>query len=203
MFQLLLGVQRVEVVGGESWLAHNSGSLVLAVAAFLAAYVALRNHRQQLDNDRLLREREHMQDAVDSALESINSVVDRLGDLGACVGTRDNRKLEWAEDEGSSENYLSWQQEASDALVRVAEGLTSMKLDRARLEIRFGFEHPILVSHRQVEAGLKRWKDSLTEGVEKGFDKTLDDLLVGLKDTGSGEALIAFRSECRKWFEGK
>jgi hypothetical protein len=143
-----------------------------------------------------------MQDAVDSALENINSAIDKLGDLGASVGTRDSKKLEWAETETPSASYLNWQQEASDALRQVADALMSMKFDRARLEIRFSSEHPILLSHRQVEAGLMRWRDSLAEGVEKGFDRTLDDLLVGLKDTGSGDALIAFRAECRKWFDG-
>jgi hypothetical protein len=201
MVGFLLGVQKVELVGGEGWLAHNSGSLVLALAAFLAAYVASRNHRQQLENDRHLRNKEHMQDAVDSALESINVTTDKLGDLGACAGTRDEKKLEWAEAEEPTKSFRQWQRESSGALREAFDGLMSMRFDRARLELRFSGRHPIVVRHQAVQAELQKWYDSLAEGVQKGFDQTLEHLLVTLEDTNSGGAISAFKSACREWFD--
>jgi hypothetical protein len=200
MVGVLQSVQKIELVGGETWLAHNSGPLVLALAAFLAAYVALRNHRQQLENDRHLRNKEHMQDAVDSALESINSALDKLGDLGSCVGTRDEEKREWEEAEAPTERYRKWRQEVSDAVRQSSDGLLSMRFDQARLELRFSNRHPIVARHQEVRTALDTWYDRLVEGVQKEFDGTLDDILESLEDTNSGQAIDAFKAACRKWF---
>jgi hypothetical protein len=74
----------IQEVGGNGFLEGIAGPALIAVAAiiaaFVAAWVARRNHEEQLGNDRSLRDLDHARQSINSAVETVAEAVD------ACSG---------------------------------------------------------------------------------------------------------------------
>ena len=204
---LLLAVQQVEIVEGGSWLSQNLGSVLLAVAAIvaasLAALVAILNQRRQLDHDRFLRNRDYQKDVVDATFEGVNDSIDKLSNLGAQVAARDSQRMEWAEEEAEtgrrSEPQQRWKRKTEADMAAAYASVITMGFDHSRLALRFEEAHPIVEAHQHVEQELKKWLDALVDAVSKGSTTTLPEVMDSLKG-GSGKALAAFRGACQDWF---
>lgn len=200
----------------ESWWAHNAGSVVLAVAAIfaasLAAYVASRNVRRQLANDRVLRTQDRREDTIDSAVASANEAVIGVNSFASDVMTTEV----WR---GTAEEVLADRSSsADDKAVAVSAGkkwrgeleakrdecypkLNAMRAANIRLELRLGDEHPIVTTHdatrealfalfAESAGGVAESRDQMTRD---GDDARIDDV---------GNAFTAFRDACYAWLNG-
>jgi hypothetical protein len=162
-------VQKVELVGGEGWLSQNLGSLVLAAAAFLAAYVVLRNHRQQLLYDRALRNRDYVRDTIDASAAAASDMRTTVDRLLATITT-----IEGQREEGAGEDALLDLQKKGNAAHQEAINLMfTMREMEARLEIRLDRDHPIVTSY----GALRRALNSLVSVAIPGFQQNRESQL--------------------------
>ncbi|HEX6667900.1 MAG TPA: hypothetical protein VF081_15055 [Solirubrobacterales bacterium] len=142
MTRLIAEVHKIELVSSDGWWNESGGSLFVAVAAVLAAslaaFVAIRNTRKQLEHDRELRNREHIRDVLDEASKVAGDCYQDTVQYLARLLTLD---------EG-----LRRDPDAPHAGIRLAtvdaqEALTSqlqtMSTEQRRLQIRIGGAHPI------------------------------------------------------------
>jgi len=79
----------VQEVGGDGFLEGIAGPALIAVAAivaaFVAAWVARRNHEEQLGNDRSLRDLDHARQSINSAVETVAEAVDACSGLAVAA----------------------------------------------------------------------------------------------------------------------
>lgn len=148
---LIAGVQKVELVGGESWLSHDLGSILLAVAAItaagLAAWVATRNHRQQLEHDRSLRKEDHIRDTIDAAVASANDALLTINGFLSNVQTTEvwrettnqilgDSTLTDAEQSEANATNEKWRRELEAERETCHPKLQTMRAVNVRLELR-------------------------------------------------------------------
>jgi hypothetical protein len=207
---LLLAALNVQLASSESWLSHNSGSLLLAVAAIaaatLAALVAILNHRAQLAHDRDMRNREHTRDSLDAAVANVSTAIDVLGILAGDIGVRDLHVralgLELGrgdEDSDPSDELARADQELQSEIdahfARSSESELALRLNHNRLELRFGDSHPIVLAHATVEGKLRSRYEDLRLALSRS--STLQHDVV---DSELREAVATFKAACRDWF---
>jgi hypothetical protein len=100
----------VEQVGGSFW-EGLIGPVLIALAAIfaagLAAWVARRNHAQQLAHDRELRDLSHARQSLAAAVESIADAVDSVTKLSIAVSEANNRRQATDEIEASNDEFLT------------------------------------------------------------------------------------------------
>jgi hypothetical protein len=79
----------VQEVGGDSLLEGLAGPALIAVAAiiaaFVAAWVARRNHEEQLGHDRGLRDLDHARQSINSAVETVAEAVNACSGLAVAA----------------------------------------------------------------------------------------------------------------------
>src|SRR4051794_13194257 len=95
MLYVLAKVQKVELVGGEGWLEHNTIALAAIGAAALAALVAILNRRAELRHDREMRNRDHIREIIDSSYQEVGQAVKAVSDLMGVVQASEA----WREDQ--------------------------------------------------------------------------------------------------------
>jgi hypothetical protein len=111
----------VQEIGGDSLLESLTGPALIAiaaiVAAFVAAYVARRNHAHQLDHDRSLRDLDHARQSIGAAVETITETITAgTSLLGAA---RDAGEAHDAVEHAESEtDALEWYERGEDGEVR-------------------------------------------------------------------------------------
>lgn len=137
--EALLGViQEVELVSDQSWLSENLGSVVVAVAAitaaFLAAWVANRNHKGQLAHDRFLQNQEDTRAVMDAAVEAMSDASEAFTDY-VYMGGSDTERFELHN--------------------TAQEKINGVKYMTDRLRLRMGEKHEITEKHREVAAELQ------------------------------------------------
>jgi len=112
----------VEVVG-ERGLHDLLGPALLAIAAILAAglaaYVAVRNHRAQLAHNRTERDREHARESIRAAAETIAETLDPLGAYELAVRANDKAEKHVEALTGSDDEHLK--QEATEQQLQRAK----------------------------------------------------------------------------------
>lgn len=107
----------VHQVGGPSFLESLIGPLLIAAAAVLAAslaaWVARKNHSEQLESDRAMRDLEHARRSIGSAVETIQEGIHALTtlDTKAVFASEATRKLKAAE---AVNDDLPWVQRGTD-----------------------------------------------------------------------------------------
>ncbi len=103
MFGAIPQPLEVHQVGGTSFLESLIGPLLIAVAAVaaasLAAWVARKNHGEQLENDRAMRDLEHARRSIGAAVETIQEGIHALTtlDTKAVFAAEATRRLKAAE----------------------------------------------------------------------------------------------------------
>ncbi len=119
MFFVIPGPLEVHQVGGSSFLESLIGPLLIAVAAVLAAslaaWVARKNHSEQLENDRAMRDLEHARRSIGAAVETIQESIHALTtlDTRAVSASEATRNLKAAE---AVNDDLPWVQRGADGV---------------------------------------------------------------------------------------
>lgn len=201
-------------LANESWLTQNGGSLLIAVAAIcaalLAAYVSIRNHRQQLDHDREMRDRDNTREAVDSAAADLQACFDLLRSVAARCRLVESRRSEIAELAGNPQatndekadahrRYTLRADEAVEALERSVQTQNSVRTGNLRLSLRLGSDHSITTAHAAAEEALREWRVHLIPLLTT--DRTEEERQAG-KDlaAAASDAIEAFRDSCFAWY---
>lgn len=132
-------IQRVELVSNGSWLSENIGSIVIAVAAitaaFLAAFVADRNHKRQLAHDRFLHNRDDTRAVMDAAVEAMSDASEAFTDY-VYMGDSETERFELHN--------------------TAQEKINGVKYMTDRLRFRMGEQHGITEKHREVATELQK-----------------------------------------------
>jgi septal ring factor EnvC (AmiA/AmiB activator) len=214
MLEFLAQVQRVELVDDGGWFTQHLDSFLLAIAAIcaagLAAYVAIRNHREQLAYDRHLRNQDHIRDTVDAAAAMANETVTAASLFQTQVKRTETLRTQLAAldpDKGVPEELLkATSREVSDAEQELTardktlyEALVKMHPMSARLQMRLGESDQITNTYETtrkvaVEA-YGHIESSLTgnrQPAERASDATRVDAL--------RDAFNEFRTACHDWF---
>jgi len=180
-------------VSHESWWAHNSGSIAVAVAAILAAglaaYVAITNRREELAQDRELHERAHIRDTLDRALENIDRSISVNAEANAVA-----RAARTVEDQQKKEEL---EDRLKPLLAAAMADETALRGGQVRLELRLGKNHAVATAHQKLVNELSAWADT-ANALARSSDSSIPD------DAGTdqaSEAFAAFRAACRTWFE--
>jgi hypothetical protein len=208
---LLAQIQKVELVGGGDWLSQNLGSILLAIAAvsaaFLAAWVAKRNVEKELTNDRLLRNRDHIRDTIDGASSVAGdariAVDDFLETAQALETARDKHAAEEAGGPSIMRRGSFRVREHEETLDRqlapTREHLARMREMGHRLELRLDEHHLIVTSYKALRAKLREEfgqaqpvQRTNREQAVRGSDQVRLDAV----DSAFG----AFRKACYAWF---
>jgi uncharacterized membrane protein len=204
---ILAAIQKVEVVGGESWWSHNSGSLFIGIAAVVAAsvaaYISIRNHREQLIHDREIRDRDATREAIDSAVEGISDCILRAATFSAQITSLESARDRLEESEPGAESDLRGAIDRALAAVEidfpsVVAAVNTMFSNTIRLAIRLGDDHPITARHAETRNALGKQMRAVEEGrhenrseaQKKAAEELVNDLQI---------ARTAFESACYAW----
>jgi hypothetical protein len=103
---------------GTSFLEGLAGPALIAVAAiiaaFLAAWVARRNHAEQLANDRALRDLDHARQSIGAAVERVVEAREAVAKLSVVVKRAHEAREATREAHGASEKGLpTWRREGA------------------------------------------------------------------------------------------
>jgi hypothetical protein len=146
------------------------GPLFIALAAIGAALIAWRSAgtrlAKQLAHDREIRRREHIRDALDSALEIVGETIRAYADFLTDVELTETRRLHLAidldDDEADEETTANLREQMIEANLELRGewGSTFLRLDElgaaiTRLKLRFGVGHDIPVAAEELR---KRWE---------------------------------------------
>lgn len=145
MLWLAAAVQKVEIVGGESWLEHNSVAIAAITAAVLAATVAVLNQRRQLVHDRSLRNQDHIRDAIDQATMAGGSTRQAANSLLATTTS-----LEKKREEDPEASFTALKKERRKAMDELLANLQRMHTQLTRLEIRLSQDHSVAAAYREA-----------------------------------------------------
>lgn len=100
----------VEQIGGASFLEGLAGPALVALAAVLAAglaaWVARKNHGQQLKHDGELRNLSHARRSLAAAVETVADAIDAVGHLSGAVYKASALRDRVDEVEASNDEYL-------------------------------------------------------------------------------------------------
>jgi hypothetical protein len=99
----------VEQVGG-GFFEISIGPLFLALAAVfaagLAAWVARKNHEEQLAHDRAMRDLSHARQGLSAAVETVADAIDSVTKLSIAVSEADSRRQHAEDVEASNDEFL-------------------------------------------------------------------------------------------------
>jgi len=199
----------IEVVG-ENWWHDLIGPGLLAIAAILAAamaaYVAIHNHRRQLEHDREERDREHARESIRTAAETIAETLDPLGAYELAV--RDNDKAakhaETLEDSGDDEAKEAATKARRKAAKRVRETrgkvgdlVIKMTVDSIGLRTSFGAKSPVFQRYRELSRAFNlRFQASAPTPEGRVQRETTEE---GSEVKKTRVALNAFQEACEEW----
>ena len=186
MEALVAGIQKVELVGGESWLQHNIGAIVVFVAAAIAATVAIWNQGRQLAHDRHLRNQERMRDTLDATI-SFTSVTHqrvtrfRLAVAAVEASREENQRVaDSAEARGSDPDEEQKKLKELEAALReelvkerelVVPRIEELEASRTRLSIRVEPDDPILLAYAQFQEATAGLALALVGGMDENRTK--------------------------------
>jgi hypothetical protein len=186
-------VQKVELIGGESWLEHHSVAVAAITAAVLAALVSVLNQRAQLRHDRYLRNRDHIRDTLDAAIAIANEMNVDAENFLIAVTTLEEHRADM--DPGALEKNKSSREEER---WKVVSRLQAMKAAQSRLEIRLEEEDPILEAYDAT----RRAFASLLQHVHRGIRENRPEAECEGDDGRVAELELHFaslRKACRDW----
>jgi hypothetical protein len=210
MLGLLAAIKKVELVGGESWLEHNSVAIAAIIAAVVAASVAILNRRAQLRHDREMRNREHTRDTIDEAVGTINEAARAVATFQMKVQATDHNWEHFARVEADKSLPLDAQQRVRQDLQKSRNELhsSSQEIDqiigelvsmKVRMVTRLGKEHPIVSSYTAFELSVQELYVSEAgaihmlrpDSMREDDQWRLDTLRNRFKE---------FREACYRWF---
>jgi hypothetical protein len=195
----------VRLVGDGFALTDLLGPLLLALAAvgaaYLAAATAKKNHREQLENDRALRDREHIRNVLDEVAERSQASSWEIRDWDAEIEDQEKaRSAISTTDEKEARGQLREIKIAVlDQAIALSEKRTAMLFDTIRLALRLGTNHEIVAAHDHWSDELDHLIDARSVVAERNRsaeeieeDTTLE---AAVRDASS-----SFLTACTKWF---
>lgn len=218
----------VHLVGGDPWWHQVIGPALIAatataiIAAWIAAKTANQRQAAQLANDRELqkaqlaydreqRNRQHVRDAVDDAVRSLDAALRLMFEYEAMILAGDAERTERRnvlDDDGASTGdkahmlgALKEEMEEiharSQAIYDAGIDLTSENL---RLSLRLGISHQIVKSHQALR-NVYRTRHRTLERLHRRSitEKDREDIQSASESTGA--VFTSFFQDCRKWFE--
>lgn len=181
---LLRAALDIHLGPNESWLSHNTGSVLVAAAAFfaaaLAAYVATRNHRQQLEHDRFLQNKEQTRESMEKAVAAANDAIVSV-----------HTYLNTARKEIEKEN-------GAPSREGVEGKLYTLETSNALLHLRFGEDHTVIKKHTAISTTLR---DLLKTVDLSANDLAKFDEKVPAGRSAVGTAFSEFRQACHSWLD--
>ena len=210
----LAALQKVELVGGESWLTHNFGSMVIGLAAIfaagLAAYISVRNHKQQLSHDRAIRDRDTIRKTIDEAVRNMSGFILEGVTFAAKIRALERARNDLEESDQEEEKALPNQQKqlshaekvVTEALSPIYAATNTMHADTILLAIRLGKKSSISESHAETRETLKAWFVSLSKGRVKNRDEGEREASEQALKTVS-QARTTFETACYEWMNDK
>jgi hypothetical protein len=199
----------IEVVG-ESWWHNLIGPGLIAIAAIVAAavaaYVAIHNHRLQLEHDREERDREHARESIRAASETVAETLDPLGTYELAVrdddkATKHAETLEGSGDEEAKEAaekaQLKAAEEVHEAREKVGDLVIKMTVDSIGLRTSFGSRSPVFQSYRDLSRAFNRRFRACAPTTEGRVQRETAEGDSEVKKTRV--ALNAFQEACEEW----
>jgi len=207
---LFAGVEKVELIGGEGWLEHNSVAIAAIIAAVVAAGVAILNRRAQLRHDRAMRNREHIRDTIDEAVATVNDAAKTVATFQMKVQATDDhwghfQRVEFEESvpldarqrvQHELQNTRNELYSSSQEVDQILGQLISMKV---RMVTRLGDAHPVVASYNDFEFSVQEIYSSGAGAIHMLRPQGMrDDDQLRLEDLG--ERFREFREACYGWF---
>lgn len=199
----------VEVVG-ESWWQNLIGPALVAVAAILAAalaaYVAIRNHRRQLEHDWAERDREHARASIRAAARTIAEILEPLTahELAVRADDKATKDMEALQDSGNEQakEQASEKQSQSGKRARetreIAEAFViKMMVDSISLRISFGANSPVFKNYRELSLTFNRRFEACAPTDEDRAKREAEE--EGESADTTHVALVAFQEACENW----
>ena len=197
----------------ESWLSHNLGSIVLAVAAVagasLAAFVAIWNRRKELEHDRYLTNQEHIRTVIDATVIQSSATQTLVGDFLSYITVFEadrTKQQQAAQAVGTSkeqEKLDKWEREAREKLEAEREKtrpkLQELMESSIRLSIRLPLDDPIVLTYEKAYQAANALFLALSPGVTENRSEDSRKADKAL-NKARHEASRAFRDACRAWF---
>lgn len=197
MIHVLSAVQKVELVGGESWVEHNTIALAAVSAALLAALVAILNRRAELRHDREMRNRDHIREMIDSCYQEVGEAITKVSDVfGVVQGTE-----AWRADNEEVDTTPVTQElnrELEKARNQAHPYLPNLLRANSRLEMRLGTEHPVATTHEDVRRAIQALYDHAPASIATDREQEARGIDVQLTDE-AGAAYAEFREACFDW----
>lgn len=190
----LLGVQKVELVGGESWFEHNSVAIAAITAAALAAFVAIVNQRAQLKHDRKMRNRDHIRDTIDNAIDTANRTRTAMRQFLSTLTTAEDQR---------SEHDVELPPEMVNRLTQLREktisNIRSMRSAQTRLESRLEEDDSVVDAHKAMLSAFLTVFENTFKGIRANRPSATRE-----EDSQREEelksAFVGFQNACRDWF---
>lgn len=215
MFARLREPVEVKLVG-QDWIIGLVGPTLLAIAAIvaasLAAYVASRNHREQLDHDRALRERDHTRNVLDAAIEDVMATVERLSALSVATEAMEKKRDKYDATLQDDDADPDSKADARSGLTEISKTLSArsketatkileMHVGNGRLKLRFGVLGDIPVAHDELGDACRKYLKTLSLAASKNRTEE-QEKETGEADTECTEAFATLMVLCEEWFAG-
>ncbi|MGH3373134.1 MAG: hypothetical protein ACRDP6_00195 [Actinoallomurus sp.] len=215
----------VHLVGGDPWWQELVGPVLLAATAIIAAWIAAKtaNERQaaqlahdrelqieQLTYDREQRNRQHVRDAVDDAVRSVDAALRLMFEYEALILIGDDQRTERRrvlDDDALptvKAEALSALKDETDEIHAHSQAVYDANIDltsqNLRLSLRLGKDHQIVKSQQALRDVYATRHGTLEPLYKRPLtDKDREEIHAASKST---EAIFnSFFQECRRWFE--
>lgn len=222
----MLAVVNVHIVGGDPWWHQAVGPALIAAIAIAAAWIAARtaNHRQQeqLNHDRELqkeqlaydreqRNRQHVRDAVDDSVRSVDAALRLMFEYEALILIGDDQRTERRSvlDGGPASptvkaEALSALKEEMDEIHAKSQAVYDANIDltseNLRLSLRLGKDHQIAKS-QQALRDVYSTRHSTLEPMYKRPLTAKDREAIRSASKSTQAIFNSFYQDCRRWFE--
>jgi hypothetical protein len=208
MIGFLTGVQKVELIGGESWLEHDSIAIAAISAAVLAALVAILNRRAQLDHDREMRNRDHVRDTIDEVVELTSEAVKATSLFHTQLRTVESKRKQQAMAEvdeetfsaGQEEELVSFEEELGTRANHLYEALVALHPVNVRLIMRLGETDAICETFETTRKAIEVFYVEGVPGLDGNRDSAQQD---NQRKEEVRDSFSTFRYACYGWFKDK
>jgi hypothetical protein len=192
----------VEEVGETSLLGQWGGPVVVALAAIIgasiAAAVSILNLRRQLDNDRRLRDREHIRDTLDSVAEHTQELNWELRSWRLDI-EKAEQKRDALPPDAVREDLIAIDRQLLQREVDLNQKVQATHKGSIRLMMRLGQGEPVPIKHLELADALHKSFDALGKAQERNRTDeekaAADDCLLTAQNKQ-----IEFWSACEEWF---
>jgi hypothetical protein len=197
--QLILAVQKVELLGGEGWLEHNSVALAAIGAASLAALVSIFNRRAELRHDREMRNRNHLRETLDLSFDEVRQAIQVVSHMmGLVHGIEEWRSQAVPDSEEQTPLIEKLNHELEAARETTKAAILDLFTTTARLQMRFGSSHPITAQHEKFRLVIDALSERAPFSLDENRAQEERDTDIKLREE-SGAAYAEFREACFDW----